>query len=695
MELSMDVNELSGVTLGTCTLEQIIGRGGMGAVFLAQQSRPVRTVAVKVVLPPEGVDADDRRIYFERFRREADTVARLEHKNILPVFEYDEAVVAGEQLAYLVMPFVRGGTLRERIDEMRQAHKQFDLHTISSYIAQIADALTYAHGLGVIHRDVKPANLLFHSDGRLLLSDFGIVRLSAMPALTTVGNFLGTAEYASPEQASGSQLDARTDIYALGCILFELLTGSVPFSGSNPFAILSKHISDPVPSIKNRRPDLSPAIEFVVKKALAKNPRDRYQIATEMAADLQAAISPAVAAPGKMRLSGDANNGDSTVAERSWQPPVPRGAGMQGAGGQGVGMQAQLPASPAPHPFYSPNGPAVPVLPPGGAVPQPVPAQAGQWNRPAQAANAPQNAGGLPFTMQAAMEDGKGSTEPTPKRGRRLYFYGAIAITVFLQLLTLGLLFAHRTPGTITPEVPGILCGTLVNLLILAAIGFVGVTRHRSIDGAIKRFLAVSVGAALVSGLFVSFGAEVGPHGLDAPIVAYALLLASNIYGLRLLGAVDAPYDAVEVAPILWRTAMIGALTGVLPLMMILTLTLSIPAPLVSTQPQLLRMFGIFLVALIGAPTPGAILAVWLSQKMTFPMLVRNSAIAGMLMFAGAYLLALIWSGLTGNHTLFFEDFKQAGLAFLIGGGAFALLGALRAMLDVWVYQRIIKRRNP
>lgn len=667
----MDVNELIGVTFGTCTLERIIGRGGMGAVFLAQQSRPVRTVAVKVVMPPEEADADDRRVYFERFQREADTVARLEHKNILPVFEYDEAVVMGERLAYLVMPFVRGGTLRERIDEMQRARQQFDLNTIASYISQIADALNYAHSLGVIHRDVKPANLLFHSDGRILLSDFGIVRLSAMPALTTVGNFLGTAEYASPEQASGSELDARSDIYALGCILFELLTGYVPFSGSNPFAILSKHISDPVPSIKNRRPDLSPAIEFVVKKALAKNPQDRYQNATEMAADLQAAISPALAAPGRMRLSGDANNEDSTVAERSWQPPVP----------QGAGMQARQPAA---YPFYPPNSPAAPVSPPAGAMPG-----------PAQIANAPQNAGGIPFTVQAAMEDGKGSTEPTPKRGRRLYFYGATGITIFLQLPTLALLFASATPGTITPAVSGILCGIVTNLLILAAIGFTGVTRQRSIDNDVRRFLIVSLVAALLAGLFISFGADTSSHGLHIPLLAYAVLLASNVYGLRLLGAVDAHYDVIEVAPVLWRTAMIAALTGLLPLTLILILTLSIPAPLILSQPQLLRVFGIFIVALIGAPTPGAVLAVWLSQKMKFPMLVRNSAIAGMLMFAGAYILALIWSALTSNHTLFFEAFKQSGLAFLIGGCALALLGALRGMLDVWAYQRITKKKIP
>lgn len=678
----MDVNDLIGVTFGTCTLERIIGRGGMGAVYLAQQSRPVRTVAVKVVIPPEDVDANDRRVYFERFRREADTVARLEHKNILPVFEYDEAVVAGEQLAYLVMPFVRGGTLRERIDDMRRMGRQFDLNTIASYISQIADALTYAHSLGVTHRDVKPANLLFHSDGRLLLSDFGIVRLSAMPALTTVGNFLGTAEYASPEQASADQVDARTDIYALGCILFELLTGHVPFTGSNPFAILSKHISDPVPSIKNSRPDLSPAIEFVVKKAMAKNPQDRYQTANELAADLQAAISPAVVAPGRMRLGGDANNGDLTVAEHSWQPPVSQAPG--------AGVPARSPVSPVAYPMYPQRGPAAPVPPPGGAMPPPV-----QWNAPVPSPDASQNAGGLPFTVQAAIEDGngKGSTEPTPKRGRRLYYYAAIAITIFLQLLTLGLLFAARTPGTITLAVAGILSGTLVNLVILAAIGFVGVTRHHPIDAPIKRFLAISLGVALLSGVFISFGAQTDAQGLYLPVVAFVLLLASNIYGLRLLGAVDAPYDQVEVAPVLWRTAMIGALTGILPLTLILILTLSIPAPLVLTQPQLLRVFGICFIAFIGAPTPGAELAIWLSQKMSFPMLVRNSAIAGMLMFAGAYLLALIWSGLTANHTLIFEAFKQSSLAFLIGGCVFALLGALRGMLDVWAYRRVLKKK--
>lgn len=189
----MNIKELIGVTLGTCTIERVIGRGGMGAVYLAQQSRPVRTVALKVLLPATENDPEQQRIFLERFRREADTVAKLEHKNILPIYEYSEAGVDGQRLAYLVMPYIRGGTLRERIDEMMRNGVQFDLKLVASYISQVADALSYAHSLGVVHRDIKPGNLLFHQDGRLLLSDFGIVRLKTLPSLTTVGSFIGTA----------------------------------------------------------------------------------------------------------------------------------------------------------------------------------------------------------------------------------------------------------------------------------------------------------------------------------------------------------------------------------------------------------------------------------------------------------------------------------------------------------------------
>jgi hypothetical protein len=150
----------------------------------------------------------------------------------------------------------------------------------------------------------------------------------------------------------------------------------------------------------------------------------------------------------------------------------------------------------------------------------------------------------------------------------------------------------------------------------------------------------------------------------------------------------------VEVAPVQWRSAIIGALTGLLPLTMILVLTLTMPTTLPRTDPLLLRVFGILFIAALGAPTPGAVLAVWLSHKMTFPTLLRSSAMAGMLMFVGAVVLATLWSGLTASHTLFFDQFSQPGLAFFVGLCALALIGGLRGMLDAWVYQRIMSRRK-
>ena len=665
----MDVKELIGVTLGTCTIEQIIGRGGMGAVYLAQQSRPIRTVAVKVLIPAAGLDAHEQQTFLERFRREADTVAKLEHKNILPIYEYEEALVDGQRLAYLVMPYIRGGTLRERIDEMRREGKQFDLNTVAGYISQVAEALSYAHSLGVIHRDIKPGNLLFHPDGRLLLSDFGIVRLSAMPSLTTTGIFLGTAEYASPEQVRAGALDSRSDIYSLGIILYELLAGNVPFTGPNPFAVMAKQLNDPVPSIKNVRPDLSPAIEFIVKKALAKNPKDRYQSATEMATDLKAAISPALAAPAGagLHLRGDANNDDLTMADRPQQAPTPLAAGVSVKG-----TESALP-------------PTSPALPTGG-IP---------WQWPAVGAQSiahPQPGQGIPGSN---MQPQLAAPSPTYRQGHRLFYYGLALIALLLQVIVLVVLNAAPKAGTASLAIPGILLGTGINLLALAAIGFVAVARSRDIRKIFYRCLAVTLIAPALSGFFINYGNVIlSSHDLYLPIVSYLVLLLSNIYAIRQLGKVDVAREQFEVAPILWRSALIGALTGLLPLTIILIIALATPPLLASGSSLLLRMFVVLFIVLIGAPTPGAMMAVWLSQRMTFPVLLRSSAIAGMLMFVGASLLVSLLGLLSSSSTLFYDRFSQPGLVFLIILGLLGVIGMLRGMLDAWVYHRIITSRK-
>jgi serine/threonine protein kinase len=678
----MDIKELIGITLGTCTLERVIGRGGMGAVYLAQQARPVRTVAVKVLIPSNAYEPGEQRIFLERFRREADTVAKLEHKNILPIYEYDEAAVNGQQLAYLVMPFIRGGTLRERIDDMKRSGSYFDLKLGASYISQIADALSYAHSLGVVHRDIKPGNLLFHQDGRLLLSDFGIVRLQAKPALTGVGSFLGTAEYASPEQISTSEIDFRSDIYALGTILYELLTGTLPYGGATPFEIMAKKLQEPVPSIRDSRPDLSAGIEVVVMKALARDPAKRYQTATMLAADLIAAVSSSPEA--SLRLSGDAGNSDATVAEPPW--------GVLSSNAPGAGAGRAVP----------PTQPALSV--PAGRAPWQQ--QPGQWQWPSQAqsqAQAQGPVGALPVGAANASlvdsESGKSSSNgraagvsshtQTYRQGRRLFFYGMSLITLLLQFLVFILLAAPSKDGTEKVALLGLFLGSSINLLALAAIGFTGVTRNRNIRKFVYRCLIVALISPVIAGYFIDFG-DVTRRSY--PLLAYVLLLVSNLYAMRQLARVDAPGEQIEVAPVHWRAAAVGALTGLLPLTIILIFGLPALFSPAANNSLLFNILGVLFVIFVGIPTPGAVMSVRLSENARFPSLLRSSAMAGILMFAGAFLLLLAW-GLIFSHTPL-SSLSATWVVLLVIVVVLCVIGSLRGMLDAWVYQQIRNRNK-
>jgi serine/threonine protein kinase len=283
-------NDLLGRALGTCTLQRLIGRGGMGAVYLAQQSRPRRTVAVKVLLP-HLIEARPREEFLARFRREADAIAALDHINIMPIYEYGEQ---GEA-AYLVMPYVIGGTLRERL----QAQPIPPIQDVVSIIEQVAAGLDSAHALGIIHRDLKPGNILFHADGRVLITDFGLAKMlkdvterdSGARALTSAGSIIGTPEYLSPEQGTGNPTDYHTDVYSLGVVLYQMLAGRVPFIGTTPVAVAIKHALEEPPPITQFNPALSSGIQAVVMKALAKTPEQRFASAGELARALRLAIS--------------------------------------------------------------------------------------------------------------------------------------------------------------------------------------------------------------------------------------------------------------------------------------------------------------------------------------------------------------------------------------------------------------------
>src|SRR5579884_1201522 len=283
----MNAEALIGTALGTCTLQQLIGQGGMGAVYLAQQSRPKRQVAVKVLLPMTPLTPTQLTAFLERFRRETDAAASLEHPNIVPVYEYGER----EGLAYLLMPYISGGTLRDLLER----EGQLPFEKVMYFLDQIAAAIDCAHEHGVIHRDIKPANILMSRGERLLLTDFGLVKIVAvqqanLASLTGPGAPIGTPDYMAPEQVIGEEVDARADIYSLGIILYQMVTGTTPFQGETPMQIAAQHLQLPPPAPQTLRPDLPDEAAQIILRALSKRPVERQSQAQELADSFRAAL---------------------------------------------------------------------------------------------------------------------------------------------------------------------------------------------------------------------------------------------------------------------------------------------------------------------------------------------------------------------------------------------------------------------
>jgi len=277
-------DELLGMTLGNCTILAPLGQGGMARVYRARQENLDREVAVKVLPPWFAAD----RNFVERFNLEARLVARLSHPNIVTVHD------ASEQNGhlYIVMQLVDGGTLKSRLDQLQSGGQTLDAFEARRIFTQLASALSYAHENGIIHRDIKPVNVLMDNLGRPILSDFGIAKvLAGTKELTRHGAGVGTPEYMSPEQCQGGPVDGRADIYALGIMLFESLTGRLPFLGDNYPALAHSHIYEmpPHPSVVN--PNIDPAVAQVILTAIMKNPQQRYQRASDMAEALERAVN--------------------------------------------------------------------------------------------------------------------------------------------------------------------------------------------------------------------------------------------------------------------------------------------------------------------------------------------------------------------------------------------------------------------
>ena len=264
------MKDLTGTRLGQYEIVERLGGGGMAVVYRAVQQPLGREVALKALSPELFQDEG----FVKRFEAEAKTLARLDHPNILTIYDFEMS----DGVAYLTMPLIRGGTLR---DIMKRG--PLDTLTAWRYLREIGDGLQHAHDAGIVHRDLKPTNVLIHADGRALLADFGLARGAGQPThLTTIGLAIGTPGYMAPEQVMGHDVDRRADIYAMGALTFEMLTGRLPYVGANRMEVAYSTVNSPIPSAVALNPNLPDELDQLLARVLAKDPNQRPQTVRDL-----------------------------------------------------------------------------------------------------------------------------------------------------------------------------------------------------------------------------------------------------------------------------------------------------------------------------------------------------------------------------------------------------------------------------
>ncbi len=267
--------------LGKYEIIERLGRGGMAEVYRAYHASLDRFVAIKVL---HAFLADDPE-FKGRFEKEAKHIARLKHANIVQVYDFEND--PDNESYYMVMELIQGPTLKEVLTDLQSRHELMPLKEALRIVREAASALAYAHSQSMIHRDVKPANLMLDSDSRVVLTDFGIAKIVTGIQFTASGGMVGTPAYMAPEQGLGEAGDERSDLYSLGVIMFQLVTGQLPFEGDTPIAVILRHVNDPVPSARALNPTMPESVDKIIHRLLAKDPDERYQTANDVIADLE------------------------------------------------------------------------------------------------------------------------------------------------------------------------------------------------------------------------------------------------------------------------------------------------------------------------------------------------------------------------------------------------------------------------
>lgn len=309
---------------GRFTISELLGQGGMSAVYKANDPNLRRVVAIKLIHPHLSSDPE----FVRRFEEEAAAVASLRHPNIIQVFDFNHD---GDTF-YIVFEFIPGESLQAHLKRVNEAGRLISYEQTIKIAASVADALDYAHQRGIIHRDVKAANVMLNVQGEAILMDFGLVKIAGGDSHTATGAVMGTARYMSPEQIKGHQVDGRSDIYSLGVMLYEMVAGRPPFQADSALTLLMMHVNDPVPDVRQVRPNVSPDLMAIINKALAKDRAERFQSAGEMAAALRA-VRPGAAATGMAAAAVVGVSQAQTMPDAAAYSPTP--------------SQPQAPAAPA------------------------------------------------------------------------------------------------------------------------------------------------------------------------------------------------------------------------------------------------------------------------------------------------------------------------------------------------------------